>query len=442
MGKSSRRKRQKQDAPSSTDPVKKIKKEDVDGTLFDANGSTLKKKPKAAPEKNKEKRNASNTVENPKSDNSKEGKRKKRSSSDADVAGTSTNNNGSAATSNNNNENDDNPLASKVQAFLEGIPIEEREHFFSDAHVEPERRAELWTVQADVGEELVDKYAWAIPDQGAFRILKHFAPLVEIGCGANAYWCKQMKRNGIDIVAYDSNPVNGGKIAKSKKSKGQKLQTKTGGPEVLGHSSNEGRNLFLCYPDENDNAGEEEGEEQFSLGAACLEEFQGDFVIHVGEIYGDTLSVDQAPWGRSSSPSFQERLATKFHCVLQIPLPNWIHVRDTLTVWKRSSLCSLVFGDEEEDESVEEAAYRYIPPEERLPMERAAPCVAHLLKGAKSNCSTSGALSTQKTTSSVMKESKATEPAFSSASKEKDTKKRKQTPIDKAKEKSGYRCPW
>ena len=277
-------------------------------------------------------------------------------------------------------ENSSNPFKSNVNAFLDTIAATERDHFFSEAHVEPERRAELWARQAEIGEELVDKYSWAIPNERSISVLKHFAPLVEIGCGANAYWCQQMKQAGIDIVGFDINPKTGGKIGGAPKGKGRTFTVQRGGPEVLSNPVNKHRNLFLCYPDENDN----DKDEDFSLGLACLENFQGDHVIHVGEIYGDTLSVDQAPWGRSSSPYFQQQLATQFHCVLQIPLPNWIHVRDSLTVWKRSSLCTLVFtaDDDDEDGSNEEVSYRYVPPEERLPDERAAPFLLHLLKNA------------------------------------------------------------
>ena len=371
-----------------------------------------------------------------------------------------------------------NPLEYKLEAFLATVPSPEREHFFYESHVEPERRAELWAQQAEIGEELVDIYSWAIPNERAMSILMHFAPLVEVGCGANAYWCQQMKRAGIDIVGFDINPKSGGKIGGKSKGKGNSFSTQKGGPEVLAYSSNKHRNLFLCYPDENDNADGEEQEEDFSLGLACLEHFQGDYVIHVGEIYGDTLSVHQAPWGRSSSPYFQQRLATEFHCVLQVPLPNWIHVRDTLTVWKRSILCTLVFAvdDEDDDESNEEVSYRYVPPEETLPNVRVAPFLLHLLKNEKTNGSgelpikTGNAphlksetkkgdnttddsegerMSTQSSTTKSKKKQKnsdANETKFIDDEPKTpitgDVKKKKKKPVDKAKEKIGYECSW
>lgn len=277
-----------------------------------------------------------------------------------------------------------NPLYEKQQEFLLALTKEEREDFFSSSF-DTDRRAELWMAQADLGETLINRYSWATPDERSLRILRHFSPIVEIGCGANAYWSRLMKEARIDAVAYDFDPEGGGTF-QSRSSEKRKRQSSCGfkvhkgGPDVLRQES--GRTLFLCYPDEDDEVSKEigESEQPCSMGAACLEHYTGDYVIHVGEIFGDTLAMDQAPWGRSSSPEFQQRLASEYHCILKASLSNWLHVRDTLSVWKRTEMCSIVFAagedDEEEDEEIE---YRYIPASERMPVDVAAPCLAHLL---------------------------------------------------------------
>ncbi|KAL7558789.1 hypothetical protein ACA910_018292 [Epithemia clementina (nom. ined.)] len=306
----------------------------------------------------------------------------------------------------------ENPFRDQLETFLSSrVTSSERDYFFSDQHVSPERRAELWAAQADVGEDLVNRYAWAVPNETCLTILRHFEPIIEIGCGANAYWCRQMKQAGIRVVGYDTSPAQGGRIAPttvhrrthqqsassavaqdeqntSNRDDDGEFVVRQGGSEVLSHYKD--HTLFLCYPDENDHDGEHKSNDDASsssststapLGLACLQSYQGEYVIHVGEVYGDTLSMPQAPWGRSSSPDFQQQLAADFHCILKIPLvPSWIHVLDTLTVWKRSNLCSLVFADDDNDN--EEATYRYIPPEERLPQVLAAPCLSHLLQNA------------------------------------------------------------
>lgn len=306
-----------------------------------------------------------------------------------------------------------NPLYEKQQEFLRSIPQDERNNFFSNT-LAPDRRGELWMQQAEVGETLINKYSWATPDTQCLRILRHFSPIVEIGCGANAYWSRFMANAGIDVVAYDVDPYSGGTIPSGGQKKHNKNQqsepssstsnsfsVKCGGPEILQEES--GRTLFLCYPDEDGEvqAGSDEEKTTTSMGAACLEYYTGDYVIHVGELFGDTLAVDQAPWGRSSGPDFHVRLASEFHCILKATLSNWLHVRDTISVWKRTQKCSIVFAtdSDEEDEQDEEVEYSYVPVEERIPTDIAAPCLAHLLGGEKSE-STNTAHATTDTTES------------------------------------------
>mmetsp|Transcript_15671 Transcript_15671/g.23740 ORF Transcript_15671/g.23740 Transcript_15671/m.23740 type:complete len:422 (+) Transcript_15671:107-1372(+) len=305
-------------------------------------------------------------------------------------------------------KNNQNPLFAKQKEFLNTLTEEERDEFFSP-RIAPDRRAELWMEQADLGEDLINRYSWATPNETAIRILKEFSPLVEIGCGANAYWCRLLRQHhGIDIVAYDVNVQSGGKINhKSNKGKSDNNGKKgargsdettflrEGGPDVL--SSKEiqksNRTLFLCYPDEEDvieEAVNMDGsndddcgiELPLSMGAQCLEHYQGIHVIHVGELFLDAnLSMDQAPWGRSSAPEFQQRLASEYHCLLKVQLPNWLHARDTISVWKRSGLTTIVFanGDDDDDSEEEEVEYRHIPVAEQLPINLSAPCLAHLL---------------------------------------------------------------
>ena len=319
-----------------------------------------------------------------------------------------------------------NPLLEAHAAFMANqCTAQERDNFFSNTLMDPDRRGELWMDQADRGEELVNQYAWAIPDDRAMRILKTFSPLVEIGCGANAYWSRLMAEAGVDIVAYDMFPEAGGHIMESNEQKNKdgkgknkkRKQTSTesgdfqvqkGGPKVLASKElrDTKRTLFLCYSDEevmqpteqdseDDSSGDDDEDEDgqprgmASLGTECLKHYAGDYIIHVGELYGDTTSMDQAPWGRSSGAEFQQELAATFHCLLRVSLPNWIHVRDTLSVWKRSETCSIVFAADSDDEDNDdeegdmEVEYKHIPVSERLPTDIAAPCLFHLLNATK-----------------------------------------------------------
>ena len=310
-------------------------------------------------------------------------------------------------------EKDDNPLLTEQQRFLDSLsPQTIRDNFFSPAHVSPERRAEIWEEQADLGERLVNSYAWATPDPRLLKVFQHFGPIVEVGCGANAYWSRWMNSTGgVDVVALDASLEEGGKFSSTDRRRDKKprrigvndgvieaheLVIRKGGPATLSEDAeirDSGRTLFLCYPDEEDyqqdgNDDEDNDEEAppMSMAAACLEHYTGSTIIHVGELYGDTLSLEQAPFGRSSSSEFSQRLASEYHCILRMSLKgNWLHVRDTLSVWKRSETCCMAFQDDDDesdgskDGSYGDMYYKYIPPEEVLPVDCAAPCAFHFL---------------------------------------------------------------
>ena len=239
--------------------------------------------------------------------------------------------------------------------------------------------------------------------------------------GSNAYWARYMRDQArgnssptIDVVAYDINTRAGGKILfsnqKDKKNRTRqkpndgndtdrsKLDLRKGGPEVLKLPELKEHTLFLCYPDEEDAPmSDDEGigrKQPMSFGWQCLNIYQGTYVIHVGElaVLGDaTLNMEQSPWGRSSSSEFQQRLASEFHCIAKLPLPNWLHVRDSISVWKRSEICQMIFvgddDDEDNDDDEEIFEYRHIPPDEMLPTRVVAPCMAHLLSSSSASAS-------------------------------------------------------
>lgn len=123
------------------------------------------------------------------------------------------------------------------------------------------------------------------------------------------------------------------------------------------------RNLFLCYPDEDR-----------ELAWQCLKYFTGEYIIHVGELISTaTLSGgEQAPFGRTTTSSFQVELMASFHCLLTLSLPGFPFSRDCLTVWKRTKW---VTGRSGEDDD----CWADIPPDEILPHTRACPQLQFLL---------------------------------------------------------------
>jgi hypothetical protein len=63
---------------------------------------------------------------------------------------------------------------------------------------------------------------------------------------------------------------------------------------------------------------------------------------------GCASGAPKAPWGRTSSPEFQERLYKNYHCVFSLPLESSPFSRDFITVWKRTVMFNasdLIFND-------------------------------------------------------------------------------------------------
>ena len=190
-----------------------------------------------------------------------------------------------------------------------------------------------------LGKPLCDKYSWAIPDGRALSILSKFSPLIEIGSG-KAYWAYLLSKiHQTDIICYDKYKIDN-----------PWYPVLDGGPEVLEQKEVSERNLFLCYPDENE-----------SMAVDCLSTYTGDYIIHVGEliISGGTLSSVQSPWGRTSTSEFQVTLMEQFHCVLICKIPTFPFSLDHISVWKRTQTVygqnSHIDEDQQEIEEEEEA---------------------------------------------------------------------------------------
>ncbi|KAF4318472.1 hypothetical protein BBO99_00006974 [Phytophthora kernoviae] len=283
-----------------------------------------------------------------------------------------------------------------------------------DPELSDERRSEMY---AALDVSVAMKYSWAIPDERALQIIKHYGPIVEMGAGSG-YWARLLQLRGVDIVAYDLHVAGdddeeqkeenehddqeGGKtVATSgEESHGDAEEAQEGSDgeeadeepddEDVGEDEEEeeeeeeeveveqvywtevlkgtpkdlrkhaDRALFLCYPDDFEDSHE-------SMAMASLCNYAGDTVIHVGELFGHTLCLPGA-WGRTSSEEFQTHLATVYHKVLQVPLPSWHSSMDTLTVWKRTK-SSITDG----------GMYAFIPEEERIDLVAACPSTRHLL---------------------------------------------------------------
>ena len=75
--------------------------------------------------------------------------------------------------------------------------------------------------------------------------------------------------------------------------------------------------------------------EDCSFSLDCLKHYKGGTIIHIGELFGETLSTNR--WGQTTSRAFQLELGEHFRCVSRVQLPNWPGHMDSLTVWSRAS---------------------------------------------------------------------------------------------------------
>ncbi|RYG66355.1 hypothetical protein EON64_09970 [archaeon] len=85
-----------------------------------------------------------------------------------------------------------NPYLKSVLRLRKTIPTWDR--FFR--RDEEEERSVGWVRLEVLGQPMVDKYAWAIPDERSLRIIAHFSPLIEV-----SYCIYSIVCNGYNLIA-------------------------------------------------------------------------------------------------------------------------------------------------------------------------------------------------------------------------------------------------
>ncbi|XP_078599756.1 uncharacterized protein LOC144874954 [Branchiostoma floridae x Branchiostoma japonicum] len=192
-------------------------------------------------------------------------------------------------------------------------------HGFSDPSLDQKERDALtrWIRDCDDRTSPLNLqllFAFSVPSREALDFIVGLKrQIISVGAGVG-YWEFLLQQRGCDVLAFDSNQVYPEGL--------HYISVKTGGPEVL--ASHGDRALFLAWPD---------ADESSKLSTDCLNHYKGDVIIHIGELFGETLSSD--PWGQSTSKAFQQTLGERFRCVTRMQLPNWPGHADTLTLWRR-----------------------------------------------------------------------------------------------------------
>lgn len=101
-----------------------------------------------------------------------------------------------------------------------------------------------------------------------------------------------MQKRGVDIVPFDKNITTNNANGMANGGSGDNSPYTTiikGTPKVLALPENQNKSLFLCYPDDSN-----------GMANKCLKYFNGDIVIHVGEMLfttGSNCGPPQSTWG-------------------------------------------------------------------------------------------------------------------------------------------------
>ena len=152
-------------------------------------------------------------------------------------------------------------------------------------------------------EHFTKYYAWGIPDERVLKEIAKHSPIVEIGAGTG-YWANQLKRHGVDIVAFDSQVEKKGP---------RWFKVKRGDTTAV--NSHQDRTLFLCWPPY-----------KTSMAYQSLKNYKGSTVIYVGE-----------PDGCTGDEKFRNLLMSRFIEIKALPLPKWPGLHDCCFIYKRRS---------------------------------------------------------------------------------------------------------
>lgn len=162
---------------------------------------------------------------------------------------------------------------------------------------------------SDLRDKLVHRFAWAIPNDEALKVIAKLGPIVEIGAGTG-YWAYLLQQRGVDIRPYDSNPPPG----KNDWHAGASPHTKVYRGEAKKAAKFKDRTLMLCWPPY-----------KSIMAYVALAHYEGKNVVYIGEHSG----------GCVGDKDFHTLLDEEFDLVKTVNIPQWFGIRDHLFVWRR-----------------------------------------------------------------------------------------------------------
>lgn len=158
-------------------------------------------------------------------------------------------------------------------------------------------------------DELVTKYAWAIPNKEAIASICCHSPIVEIGAGSG-YWAHLIHEAGGDIVAYDTCQHNPRSHVQNVY--GKYFDVKKCDKKVLVDIPST-HTLMLCWPPLD-----------FSMAYDYLKSYTGDKVIYIGEWRACT-----------ACDAFHDLLDKRWQRIECVEIPQYAGINDWMWVYKR-----------------------------------------------------------------------------------------------------------
>lgn len=182
-------------------------------------------------------------------------------------------------------------------------------------------------------DELVTRYAWAIPNAAALSALAQYSPLVEVGAGTG-YWAWLLRKMGVDILPYDLRPPrtaahandfhrwapsdSKGRIIPSQQVVGTCWTPVSTASARRAASLHPDRTLMLCWPPYDK-----------PMAHQALQAYRGECVAYIGESQG----------GATADDAFHDLLEAEWDEVQSVSIPQWEGIHDALLVYRRKQ-CS------------------------------------------------------------------------------------------------------
>jgi hypothetical protein len=163
-------------------------------------------------------------------------------------------------------------------------------------------------------DELRWRYSYAVPDEAVLAAIAKHGPVLEIGAGTG-YWARMLADRGLDVVAYDLQPVDGEIRNRWIGQRQAYFPVQRGGTEVAAQYPD--RTLLLVWPPYDS-----------AMAAKALMAYRGQTLALVGE--------DEAN-GATGTRSFWAALERGWRQIERLALPRWPRVYDELTIWRRES---------------------------------------------------------------------------------------------------------